>query len=429
MNTSYERRADRPDAQGRYTIRLVVTFDNQRLRLATKEKCRASEWNDKSGWFRKSFGDLDNATLRLQALRNRVETAYSQLRTKYGTVTAAQLKLALAVAAEAPTPKLTDLFGEYVVAMPGLGFAANTVRAYRSVHNTLTEWIGSREEALLLSDFDMTAYEELLGWLRSVRGLADNSVAGFVKRLKPFLLWARESRGLVLSLELSKLKVEWEQVEKVWLSVDELAAVAAAILPAGLTRVRDAFLFCCYTGLRYSDLHDLHLGNVHDWQGNKVLRLIQTKTRTGVSIYLTPPALALLAKYEGTRVRLLPVMTNQVMNRALKRICRLAGLSALVEVVETMGGRVLKRAVEKWELVTMHTARHTFATQSLMRGMPVEVLQKVLGHANIKTTLLYAKIIEDFQHQTMRRIWEGGNTQTDTTAGDAAPVCAVSLAS
>ena len=211
-----------------------------------------------------------------------------------------------------------------------------------------------------------------------MRGLADNSVAGFVKRVKPFLEWARESRGLTLAVDPAKLKVQWEDVEKVWLSADELAALAVAMLPAGLTRVRDAFVFCCYTGLRYSDLSDLHAGNIQDWQGSKVLRLTQTKTKTGVSIYLTSPALALLAKYEGTRVRLLPVMANQVMNRALKRIARLAGITSAVEVVETLGGRVLKKSVPKWELVTMHTARHTFATQSLMRGMPVEVLQKVL---------------------------------------------------
>ncbi len=161
-----------------------------------------------------------------------------------------------------------------------------------------------------------------------------------------------------------------------------------------------------------------------------MLRLTQTKTRTGVSVYLTPPALALLAKYDGTRVRLLPVMANQVMNRALKRIARLAGGTSAVEVVEKAAGQLLKRPVPKWELVTMHTARHTFATQSLMRGMPVEVLQKVLGHANIKTTLIYAKVVEDFQHQTMRRVWEGQSgavpgRATDNAGARSSQICAV----
>lgn len=425
MTITYERRADRPDAEGRAMIRVVATFENQRLRLATGEQCVAADWNKKSAWFRKSFADLDNATERLNALRGRVEQAYSGLRTKHGAVTAAQLRAALTVAA-APTAGLVALFGKYVGVLPAKGFRASTVRAYASVRNSLQAWADGRGGALTLADFDMAAYEDLLGWLRAVRGLADNSVAGFVKRVKPFLEWARESRGLVLAVDPAKLKVQWQDVDKVWLSADELAAVAAALLPAGLTRIRDAFAFCCYTGLRYSDLHDLHAGNLHQWDGGTVLRLTQTKTRTAVSIYLTPPALALLARYDGTRARLLPVMANQVMNRALKRIARLAGLTSAVEVVEKVAGQLLKRPVPKWELVTMHTARHTFATQSLMRGMPVEVLQKVLGHANIKTTLIYAKVVEDFQHVTMRRVWEGAPAAGVGPA--AGPVCAVEVA-
>jgi site-specific recombinase XerD len=73
----------------------------------------------------------------------------------------------------------------------------------------------------------------------------------------------------------------------------------------------------------------------------------------------------------------------------------------------------------------MHTARHTFATQSLLRGMPVEVLQKILGHKKIQTTLIYAKIIEDFQHQTMRRIWDGQSGETDSAGARSNQICEV----
>lgn len=120
----------------------------------------------------------------------------------------------------------------------------------------------------------------------------------------------------------------------------------------------------------------------------------------------------------------MPSTANQVMNRYLKQICRLASVDELVEVVETIGGRVMKRPVSKWELVTMHTARHTFATQSLLRGMPVEVRQKVLGHSKIQTTMIYAKVVEDLQHQTMRRIWDGGTTGAASSPTVEA-VCAV----
>lgn len=59
-----------------------------------------------------------------------------------------------------------------------------------------------------------------------------------------------------------------------------------------------------------------------------------------------------------------------------------------MELVEPIGGRVMKRPLPKWELLTMHTARHTSATQSLLRGISVEVLQKVLGHSRIQITMV-----------------------------------------
>ena len=69
-----------------------------------------------------------------------------------------------------------------------------------------------------------------------------------------------------------------------------------AMLPSSLVATRDAFLICCYTGLRHSDLAELSTANVQTWDGSCILRLTQTKTRTAVSIYLTPSAAALFDK-------------------------------------------------------------------------------------------------------------------------------------
>ncbi|QKG55204.1 tyrosine-type recombinase/integrase [Hymenobacter sp. BRD128] len=427
MNIHFERRSDRPDTQGRCVIHLRATFDGQRLRLATGERCIAADWNDKQSWFRKSFADLDNATLRLKALRNKLEDAYSDLRAQGVLPTVAALKAAMATANApvAPAPGLVELLDEYLGVLVARGFRANTVKGYKTTRNAVTEWVATVPGGMTAAGYDATAHDSLLGWLRAEKEHGQNTIAGIVKHLKPFLAWARDDRKQTLSVDPAKLAVEWEDVEKCWLTADELDQMARTLLPNNLALVRDAFVFCCYTGLRYSDLHDLHAGNLHEWDGAKVLRLTQTKTRTGVSIYLTPPALALLARYTDTRAQLLPVMANAVMNRYLKRIARLAGVERPVEVVETIAGKLLKRAVPKWELVTMHTARHTFATQSLMRGMPAEVLQKVLGHAKIQTTLIYAKVVEDFQHQTMRRVWEG--LPTSGPVANPSTVCAVEL--
>ena len=150
-------------------------------------------------------------------------------------------------------------------------------------------------------------------------------------------------------------------------------------------------------------------------------------SRTAVSIYLTEAAGAILDRYagDGERARLLPVLANQVMNRHLKQVGKYAGLTAPVVLSERVAGQMVKTSVPKYELLTSHTARHTFATQSLLRGMPVEVLQKVMGHAKIQTTLIYAKVVEDLQHQTMRRIWEGHLGAAGSVETRASQICAV----
>ena len=239
----------------------------------------------------------------------------------------------------------------------------------------------------------------------------------------------RDERGVPVSLELRKLVAKPTDSPKLYLSAADMEKLATAMLPANLVPVRDVFLFCCYTGLRYSDVEALYPGNLHEWDGGRLLRLVQSRTRAGVSIYLTAAASAIIDNYTGERERLLPVQakvqTNQVVNRYLKRVAKMAGLTGAVDLLSTGNGSLTRSAVPQCELVTMHTARHTFATQSLLRGMPVEVLQKILGHKKIQTTLIYAKIVEDFQHHTIRRIWEGQGGATDSAGARTSQICAV----
>lgn len=434
MTIQFERRTDRPDAAGRCTIHLRAYFDGQRLRFATREKCLATEWNADKGKFKKSFPGFQDANDYLDALVERLQNQHRQLRTANLPITPEALKTVLLPPVEAPKPAeaapivLTDLYAEYQAALQARG---NLAQSLVSVATTLTHLTGfekTMRRKLLLADYDLAMHDKFLAYLRQKRQLAQNTVCKSVKHVKAFLRYVRDDRRTPVAVEPRELKMQWAEVEKVYLTVAELALLEKALLPSALVATRDAFLFCCYTGLRHSDLFELNPANVQTWDNSRVLRLTQTKTRTAVSIYLTPPAAALLDKYAGTRARLLPAMANQVMNRNLKRISQLAGLRDMVEVVSIEAGRVVKKQQPKHELVTMHTARHTFAVQSLMRGLPVAVLQKVLGHARIQTTMLYAKIVEDFQHQEMRRIWEGTGTAAVGAPAAVNPVCAIETA-
>ncbi len=93
------------------------------------------------------------------------------------------------------------------------------------------------------------------------------------------------------------------------------------------------------------------------------------------------------------------------MNEYLKWIARLAGLEYPVQTVVYEQGVPKSVFVPKWTCVSTHTARHTFATQSLMRGMDLKVLQEILGHSDIRTTMTYAKIVDEYKHKVMLEVW------------------------
>mgnify|MGYP002777026380 CR=1 FL=1 len=419
-------------------------LEGERPRFATREKCLDAEWDAKRGRFRRSMPGYQEANDYLQSIEERLQATYRTLRTNSEPVTKEALKAALAAAFgggpssadDSAAPDLTKqplvaLFDEYRGALEARGMRFNTLKSVRTSRNYVAEFVGGVRGGVKVETYDVAMHDRLLQFLRKDKKLAQNSIWKVVKHLKSLLAYLRNDRHVALAVDPRALKAEWEEVNKVYLTARELTALERTVLPAGLHHTRNAFLFCCYTGLRYSDLAELHQGNLHEWNGAQILRLTQTKTRTGVSIFLTPPALAILAAYSDTRARLLPVMANQVMNRNLKRIARLAGITAPVEVVTTEAGRVLKQQLPKWELVMMHTARHTFAVQSLVRGLPLAVLQKVLGHARIQTTMLYAKVVEDFQHHEMQRVWGGaaiGAASTPDVPMAVDAVCDVRLA-
>jgi len=147
-----------------------------------------------------------------------------------------------------------------------------------------------------------------------------------------------------------------------------------------LDLVRDIFVFACYTGLSYSDIAKLNSSHVQIGNdGNDWIIIDRTKTESRCRIPILPVAKEVLRKYENHPIvqssdRLLPILSNQKMNCYLKELEDICG--------------IMKK-------LTMHVARHTFATSvTLSNGVPIETVSKMLGHTSLKTTQIYAKIVD-----------------------------------
>ncbi len=172
-------------------------------------------------------------------------------------------------------------------------------------------------------------------------------------------------------------KISFKKSNSVYINKQELHTLKNITLNDSLSKVRDIFLFACYTGLSYIDLYNLSLKNIRKGYDNlQWIYVKRHKTNIPSNIPILPPAFSILKKYKKQKNinRIFPMISNQKTNKALKEIDHLCNFN---------------------KKLTFHSARHTFATTvTLTNGVPIETVSKMLGHNNIKTTQLYARVID-----------------------------------
>lgn len=165
--------------------------------------------------------------------------------------------------------------------------------------------------------------------------------------------------------------------------------------------VKDAFLFMCYTGLSYADLRKLKREDIQlSINGGKIIKLSRQKTMEYCMVPLIKKAEDLVAKYENhpfvlSNGLVMPLISNQKMNAHLNTI---------------------KRDLAINKKVTCHVARHSFATNALELGVPIETVSKALGHRSIKTTQIYARITESKLNRDFELLEGGYNSNIRTVA-------------
>ncbi|MBC8295583.1 MAG: integrase catalytic domain-containing protein [Pelagibacterales bacterium] len=188
----------------------------------------------------------------------------------------------------------------------------------------------------------------------------------------------------ILHNPFNGFRIHFERTNRVYLLQDELQRLHEVKLNNSLCKMRNVFLFACYTGLSYTDISKLSKKNLK--KGNDDLMWIyikRNKTNIPSNIPLLPPAVLLIKKFEKlyNGKTLFPIISNQKINKGLKRISALCGFN---------------------KKLTFHSARHTFATTvTLTNGVPIETVSKMLGHNNIKTTQIYARVIDSKVSQDM----------------------------
>lgn len=226
------------------------------------------------------------------------------------------------------------------------------------------------------------------------------------RNLKGLLRWGRENGYLVEDEALAfKPNIILGQKTVIFLTQEEIIQFENYQFDPGkehLARIRDVFLFSCYTGLRHSDLYNLRPANI---QGD-VIDIVTQKGQGKERVYIPilPQARAILERYKGTlEWQALPVISDQKSNVELREAAQAAGLNREIVQEQLVGGKRVSKTSMLWEILSMHCGRRTFVCTSLAFGMPPSTVAKVTGHNDLNSMKPYIGVADSTLKHEMKR--------------------------
>ena len=381
---------------GKAAVLCRITVDGRSAVIATGEECAPEAWQTKSG----ETGDR-KINLRLQALRERIEASYTTLLRREGVVSVERLKLRLQGVNETPTMLLETSTEELrtVEACVGRSRSPGTYQNNRRSDSGLRDFVRSRGESdipipTLAPDFFDT-YRLFL----KRRGYAVSTTNRHLHWLGRLMRRAI-ARGVIRFNPFEGVRYETEKYRPRFLQKHEVERLLAFPVRDETTELsRRMFLFSVFTGLAYADLRTLRRSQIEtDGAGRPYIRKARQKTHEESLIPLHPIAEQLLSLYlkddKTEDRRIFPDASYFLLTHRLKAIGKACGLH---------------------EPLTFHVGRHSFGTLTLEAGISMESIARMMGHASVTTTELYAritdqKISEDVDRLIARRrkAGEGG---------------------
>ena len=269
--------------------------------------------------------------------------------------------------------------------------AYTTRKALASVFNHLKTYATEKRGGLLhYEDLNFRFFADFQKWLHeSPRNHSIDTAGKTIKRIKQ-IMRAAHQRRYHINTDFTGVRTETAKTSKFALTFEELEQLYALDLTGNprLEKVRDLFLIGAYTGLRFSDFTRIKPEYIEQVDGETILTITAAKTGQVVSMPLFPIPAAILRKYDYQT----PKVSNQKMNDYLKELGKLAGMNEKMFVTNTAGGKRSEAVFSKWERLTTHVARRSFATNFYRDGVQVAVLMKITGHTTERQFMAYISI-------------------------------------
>jgi site-specific recombinase XerD len=287
--------------------------------------------------------------------------------------------------------------------------APKTIQAYNGTLQRIKDFEKEKKFPIDFETISFEFYEKFQNYLINDKSLVNNSVGKHIKTIKSFMNFAVDQGFNTKNFDYKKFKVTKEECDVIYLTEDELLTLDSnEIKSIPLRNVRDNFCFACFTGLRFSDLSKLKPDNIK----GDFIHLRTTKTKEILKIPLNEYAKEILDRCSnrGEENKFLPPLpSNQKTNDNLKTIAKDAGITEKITVIKYSGSQKIETEIPKFDLVTTHTARRTFVTLALEKGMRPEMVMKITGHKDYKTFKQYIKLTDLVISNEMNKLWNKGS--------------------
>ncbi|CAA0229122.1 Phage integrase family protein [Tenacibaculum maritimum] len=278
-----------------------------------------------------------------------------------------------------------------------------TIKSYVTTINFLKDFESFSRTKLLFDSIDSTFFEKLQDYTFTERKNKNSYFAFIIKILKTFMNWSLD-KEYHNNLKYKKFKAKEDETEIIYLTMEELMTLYNHDFESDrLNQVRDMYVFNSVTGLRISDYKTLKQSNI---KKDYLLITIQKTKAINTKIPLNKFSREILERYKDTIHEPLPVISDQKFNKYIKECCEIVEINSLVTKTRYIGQKKVEITVPKHKLITSHTARKTFVTNSLILGMKEMVVRNITGHKKEENFRRYVKIAEDFKRQEMDNTWD-----------------------
>ena len=397
-------------------IRMRVNFASKRIEFTTGYRIDATKWDAdkqrvKNGCSNKLKQSASEINASLLEYYTEIQSIFKRFEVEDVMPTPEQIKEAFNAlhkpVSEEPKPKKEalpcDFFQVFDDFVEDCGRQSNwmdsTFEKFAAVKNHLTNF----REGLTFEFFDERGLNDYVGYLRDVKEMRNTTIGKQLSFLKWFLRWAFK-KGVHQNNAYDSYKPKLKSTQKkiIFLTWDELNRLREFKIPfnkQALERVRDVFLFQCFTGLRYSDVFNLRRSDI---KGDHI-EVTTVKTSDSLIIELNNHSKAILDKYKDVAFeydKVLPVITNQKMNDYLKE---LAGIDEPIRQTYYKGNERIDDVTPKYALLGTHAGRRTFICNALALGIPPQVVMKWTGHSDYKAMKPYIDIADDIKANAMSK--------------------------